>query len=197
MTGNTKPGVTATDLVLTIVEMLREHGVVGKLVEFYGEGLDNLSLADRATIANMGPEYGATSGFFPVDEVTLGYMRVTGRDEAVIDRVREYNKAQGLFREPGASAPRYSEYASLDMSTVEPCISGPKRPQDRIALTAAKVTFHDNLTQVLNVTPSAPKPAQEVSAQSELSLIHISEPTRPERISYAVFCLKKKKDFQD
>jgi aconitate hydratase len=167
LTGKTKPGVTATDLVLTIVEMLREHGVVGKLVEFYGEGLDNLSLADRATIANMGPEYGATSGFFPVDEVTLGYMRVTGRDESIIDRVREYNKAQGLFREPGATPPRYSEYVSLDMSTVEPCISGPKRPQDRIALTAAKAKFHDNLTQILNVTPTADKPAKVTNDQAD------------------------------
>ena len=166
LTGQVKPGVTATDLVLTIVELLREHGVVGKLVEFYGEGLDKLSLADRATIANMGPEYGATSGFFPVDEVTLDYMRTTGRDEALIDRVRAYNKAQGLFREPGAPAPRYSEYVSLDMSTVEPSISGPKRPQDRIALAAAKSTFHDNLTGVLKVTPAAARPEKgsEVSA---------------------------------
>jgi aconitate hydratase len=144
LTGSLQPGVTATDMVLTIVELLRGHGVVGKLVEFYGEGLDCLSLADRATIANMAPEYGATSGFFPVDEETLNYMRTTGRSEKLIETVRTYCKAQGLFRDESVQQ-RYSESNHLDLSTVKPCISGPKQPQQRIELDAAKQTFYANV----------------------------------------------------
>ncbi len=140
LTGALKEGVTATDLVLRVVEMLRQHGVVGKFVEFYGPGLDTLPLADRATIGNMAPEYGATCGFFPVDGETLRYMKTSGRDEGCIALVEAYAKAQGMWR--GADYdPIYSSTLDLDMVTVEPAISGPKRPQDRILLTEAAPTF--------------------------------------------------------
>ncbi|RMF36526.1 MAG: aconitate hydratase AcnA, partial [Alphaproteobacteria bacterium] len=140
LTGALSEGVTATDLVLRVVEMLRQHGVVGKFVEFHGPGLDHLPLADRATIANMAPEYGATCGFFPVDGETLRYLRVTGRDEARIALVEAYARANGLWR--GADYdPVYSSTLELDMGSVEPSISGPKRPQDRIALKDAAATF--------------------------------------------------------
>ncbi|MCK5920429.1 MAG: aconitate hydratase AcnA, partial [Methylococcales bacterium] len=138
LTGEIKEGVTATDLVLTIVEILREKGVVGKFVEFYGDGLDDLSLADQATIANMAPEYGATCGIFPIDQATLDYLYLSGRDEAQIALVEAYARAQGMYRESGAPDAEYSDVVELDMSTVETSIAGPKRPQDRIALTDAK-----------------------------------------------------------
>ncbi len=154
LTGRLQAGVTATDLVLTVVELLRNHGVVGKLVEFFGPGLDHLSLADRATLANMAPEYGATTGFFPVDEETLAYLASTGRSPAQVDLVERYCKEQGLFRSRGVT-PRYSEVTSLDISTVEPCISGPKRPQDRIALKSAQQTFHRDLAGVFGVDTTA------------------------------------------
>ncbi len=145
LTGEMIEGTTATDLVLKVVEMLREKGVVGKFVEFYGEGLDRLPLADRATIANMAPEYGATCGFFPIDGETLRYMRNTGRDEDRIALVEAYAKANGLWR--GADYdPIYTETLHLDMSTIVPAISGPKRPQDFVALTQAKSAFADEMT---------------------------------------------------
>ncbi|MDR5867174.1 aconitate hydratase AcnA [Halomonas koreensis] len=133
LTGKLREGITATDLVLTVTQMLRSRGVVGKFVEFYGDGLADLPLADRATIANMAPEYGATCGFFPVDDETLHYMRLTGRDEAQIALVEAYCKAQGLWREPGHE-PIFSDTLALDMSEVEASLAGPKRPQDRVAL---------------------------------------------------------------
>jgi aconitate hydratase len=140
LTGHLKEGLTATDLVLRVVELLRKKGVVGKFVEFYGEGLDHLPLADRATIGNMAPEYGATCGFFPVDNETLRYMRVSGRDEDRIALVEAYARENGFWR--GADYdPVYTDTLHLDMSTVEPSISGPKRPQDRIALAQAAPTF--------------------------------------------------------
>ena len=140
LTGALVEGVTATDLVLRVVEMLRQHGVVSKFVEFYGEGLDHLPLADRATIANMAPEYGATCGFFPIDDETLRYLRVSGRDEDRIALVEAYAKENGFWR--GADYdPVYSSTLELDMGTVEPAISGPKRPQDRIVLSAAAEAF--------------------------------------------------------
>ena len=144
LTGKLPEGATATDLVLTVVEMLRARGVVGKFVEFFGEGLDQLPLADRTTIANMAPEYGATCGIFPIDAESIGYLRLTGRPESQIALVEAYARAQGLFREPGGRAADYSDTLVLDMGTVEPCISGPKRPQDRITLREAKsvVTGH-------------------------------------------------------
>jgi aconitate hydratase len=133
MSGVLQEGVTATDLVLTVVEMLRKHGVVGKFVEFFGTGLDGLPVADRATIANMAPEYGATCGFFPVDDETLKYLRLTGRDAGQIDLVERYNKAQGLWRDDNSDIV-YSSRLKLDLGDVVPSLAGPKRPQDRVAL---------------------------------------------------------------
>ena len=145
LTGKLPEGATATDLVLTVVEMLRAKGVVGKFVEFFGDGLDNLPLADRTTIANMAPEYGATCGMFPIDSESIEYLRLTGRAEAQIALVEAYARAQGLFREPGDRAAEYSDTLVLDMGTVEPCISGPKRPQDRITLREAKTVVAGHL----------------------------------------------------
>ncbi|MCL4674526.1 MAG: aconitate hydratase AcnA, partial [Pararhodobacter sp.] len=140
LTGQMVEGTTGTDLVLKVVQMLRKHGVVNKFVEFYGEGLDNLPLAQRATIANMAPEYGATCGFFPIDGETLRYLRQTGRDEARVALVEAYAKENGLWRDADY-APIYTDTLSLDMSTVVPAISGPKRPQDFIALDDAASSF--------------------------------------------------------
>ncbi len=139
--GELPPGTTATDLVLTVTQMLRQHGVVGKFVEFYGPGLQRLSLADRATIANMAPEYGATVGLFPVDDETLAYLEQTGRKKAVIDRVRTYNEAQGTYYTSTAAEPHFSEQLTLDMGSVEPSLAGPTRPQDRVPLPAMKSSF--------------------------------------------------------
>ncbi|MGP2923449.1 aconitate hydratase AcnA [Serratia bockelmannii] len=133
LTGKLCEGITATDLVLTVTQMLRKHGVVGKFVEFYGDGLADLPLADRATIANMSPEFGATCGFFPVDDVTLGYMKLSGRSAEQIALVEAYAKAQGMWRNPG-DEPVFTSSLALDMSTVEASLAGPKRPQDRVAL---------------------------------------------------------------
>ncbi len=144
LTGSLKPGTTATDLVLTVTQILRKHGVVGKFVEFYGDGLDSLTLADRATIANMAPEYGATMGFFPVDGGTIEYLRASGRSADQCALVEAYCRAQGLFRLDGAD-PEYSEQLELDIGTVEPSLAGPKRPQDRIALSAMKRRFNEAL----------------------------------------------------
>ncbi|HRQ28412.1 aconitate hydratase AcnA, partial [Hyphomicrobium sp.] len=141
LTGALKEGVTATDLVLTVTQMLRKKGVVGKFVEFYGAGLNNLTLADRATIANMAPEYGATCGFFPVDSETLNYLVISGRDAHRISLVEAYTKAQGLFRTPDAADPVFTDTLSLDLSTVGPSLAGPKRPEGRIALSDVKAGF--------------------------------------------------------
>ncbi|ANG95048.1 aconitate hydratase 1 [Brucella pseudogrignonensis] len=134
LTGKVKEGVTATDLVLTVTQMLRKKGVVGKFVEFFGEGLDNMTLADRATIANMGPEYGATCGFFPIDTETLNYMNTTGREEDRIALVEAYSRAQGMWREAGSEDPVFTDILELDMGDVVPSMAGPKRPEGRIAL---------------------------------------------------------------
>ncbi|WP_416425853.1 aconitate hydratase AcnA [Pseudomonas sp. App30] len=142
LTGKLKEGITATDLVLTVTQMLRKKGVVGKFVEFYGDGLADLPLADRATIANMAPEYGATCGFFPVDEVTLDYLRLSGRPEATVKLVEAYTKAQGLWRLPGQE-PLFTDSLALDMGTVEASLAGPKRPQDRVALPKVAQAFSD------------------------------------------------------
>src|SRR5690606_35686972 len=138
LTGQLPEGATGTDLVLRVTQMLRERGVVGKFVEFYGTGLSNLPLAVRATIANMSPEYGATCGFFPVDEQTLRYLRFTGRDDALVDLVSEYCIAQGLFRTDDTPDPQFSDTLELDRGEVQPAIAGPRRPQDRIDLGNAK-----------------------------------------------------------
>ena len=141
LTGSLKEGATATDLVLTVTQMIRERGVVGKFVEFSGSGLSSLSLADRATIANMCPEYGATVGFFPTDEETIAYLRGTGREAEHVDLVEQYSKSQGLFRTDDAPEPRFSDLLELDIGTVEPSLAGPKRPQDRVLLADMKSSF--------------------------------------------------------
>jgi len=145
LTGRLREGVTATDLVLTVTQQLRKKGVVEKFVEFYGPGLGAMSLADRATIANMAPEYGATCGFFPVDGETLAYLRRTGRPRGLVDLVERYGKEQGLFRTDGLPDPIFSDSLSLDLGDVEPSLAGPKRPQDRVPLKKMKSSFHDAL----------------------------------------------------
>jgi aconitate hydratase len=146
LVGRLPEGTTATDLVLTVTQMLRKKGVVEKFVEFYGPGVAEMSLADRATIANMAPEYGATCGFFPVDSETLAYLRRTGRSPAEVDLVERYSKEQGLFRTETTPEPVFTETLELDLATVEPSLAGPKRPQDRVALSAMKASFRKALT---------------------------------------------------
>jgi aconitate hydratase len=141
LVGKLQEGVTATDLVLNVTNILRTKGVVGKFVEFFGEGLDSLSLANRATISNMAPEYGATCGIFPIDKETLNYLQLSGRDEEQIELVEKYAKEQGIFRDKNSVDPEFSEIVELDISGVEPTIAGPKRPQDKILLKEAKVSF--------------------------------------------------------
>ena len=145
ITGKSMPGVTATDVTLRIVELLREHGCVGKFVEFHGSGLSNLSLPDRATIANMAPEYGATCGFFPVDEITLDYLLLSGREDDHVENVRRYLKAQGLFRTDSTRSPNFTTSLSLNLSTVTPSMAGPKRPQDRVSLSEMKSHWRESL----------------------------------------------------
>lgn len=154
LTGKLREGMTATDLVLTVTQMLRKHGVVGKFVEFYGDGLADLPLADRATIANMSPEYGATCGFFPIDEVTLNYLRLTGRPAEVVERVEAYSKAQGLWREPGHE-PEFTDTLHLDMNEVEPSLAGPRRPQDRVSLAEVNGAFNELLDLQVSPVPEA------------------------------------------
>jgi aconitate hydratase len=148
LTGRMPEGTTATDLVLTITEALRKHGVVGKFVEFYGNGLQHLTIADRATLGNMCPEYGATVAIFPVDEMTLDYLRLTGRDPAHVRLVEDYARAQGLFRTEAQADPVYSETLPLDLSTVVPSLAGPRRPQDRVSLSKAKASFATALPEL-------------------------------------------------
>lgn len=147
LTGALSEGVTATDLVLTVTQMLRSHGVVGKFVEFFGAGLSQLPLADRATIANMAPEYGATCGFFPVDQVTLDYLRLSGRSSEVIDLVESYSKEQGLWRTDDLSDPQYTAVLELDLASVRPSLAGPKRPQDRVLLEEMRTATEGVLPQ--------------------------------------------------
>ena len=156
LSGAIPAGATATDVVLTITEMLRAHGVVGKFVEFYGEGVAEVPLANRATIGNMSPEFGSTAAIFPIDEVTLDYLRLTGRSEERVRLVEAYTKAQGMWHDP-AREPVYSEYLELDLSTVVPSIAGPKRPQDRIVLSRAKESFQEVLPAYAS-QPSNPTP---------------------------------------
>ena len=146
LTGTLRPGVTATDMTLRIVEMLRAHGVVSKFVEFHGAGLAALTLPDRATIANMAPEYGATCGFFPVDEITLEYMLLSGRDPEHVENVKRYLSAQGMFYTSDSATPEFTSNLSLDLGDVEPAMAGPKRPQDRVDLSAMKSHWRDSLT---------------------------------------------------
>ncbi|NUL25646.1 aconitate hydratase AcnA [Streptomyces lunaelactis] len=175
LTGELKPGTTATDLVLTITEMLRKHGVVGKFVEFYGEGVAATSLANRATIGNMSPEFGSTAAIFPIDDETLKYLRLTGRSAQQVALVEAYAKAQGLWLDPAAE-PDFSEKLELDLSTVVPSIAGPKRPQDRIILANAKEQFAQDVRNYVDNDDEAGKesfPASDAPAE------HNGVPTRP------------------
>ncbi len=149
LSGSLPEGATATDLVLTVTQMLRKKGVVGKFVEFYGPGVSALALTDRATIANMAPEYGATMGFFPVDDETLAYLRFTGRDEALVALVEAYCKEQGLFLTADSPEPRFSDRVELDLSAVEPSLAGPRRPQDRVPLASSRKTYRKSLVEML------------------------------------------------
>jgi aconitate hydratase len=179
LTGRLPEGSTATDLVLTVTQMLRKHGVVEKFVEFFGEGIASLSLPDRATIANMAPEYGATIGFFPVDDVALDYMRQTSRPAALVDLVERYCKENMLFWTPGAPAPEFTSVLELDLSTVQPSLAGPKRPQDRVLLKDMKQSFRTALTapqgnQGLGVD------AAKAGATAEVTLGTESHPDGPD-----------------
>src|SRR5688500_7423163 len=148
--GELREGITATDLVLTVTQMLRAKGVVGRFVEFYGPGLNSLSLADRATIANMAPEYGATCGFFPIDERTCEYLRLTGRDDARIELVEAYCKAQGLWRDDSSPEPVFTDTLELEMTSIEPSLAGPRRPQDRVLLADVDDQFNAELETTYN-----------------------------------------------
>jgi len=159
LSGRLREGATATDLVLTITEMLRKHGVVGKFVEYFGPGLQDLPLADRATIGNMSPEYGATCGIFPIDRETLTYLRLTGRPDEQIALVEAYAREQGMFHDANTPEAEYSELLSLDLATVEPSLAGPKRPQDRVALSQAKDSFEKALPSLIK-----PKAAAKAAA---------------------------------
>ncbi len=167
LTGSLPEGATGTDLVLTIVQMLREHGVVGKFVEFHGDGLDQLSIGDRATIANMAPEYGATCGLFPIDAETVNYLRLTGRDEHLSDRVEAYAKEQGMWREAGDAPVVYSESLSLDLALIEPSLAGPKRPQDRVPLREAASQFQLRLEEINQARNKSPQADLEVEIDGQ------------------------------
>lgn len=169
LTGKLREGITATDLVLTVTQMLRQHGVVGKFVEFYGDGLASLPLADRATIANMSPEYGATCGFFPIDEITLDYLRLTGREEQEIALVEAYSKEQGLWRHAG-DEPIFTSTLSLDMGTVEASLAGPKRPQDRVNLLNVPKAFKAAVELETNKKTLAQYPQVTIDNQPPFTL---------------------------
>ncbi|MGA7873590.1 MAG: aconitate hydratase AcnA [Candidatus Binatus sp.] len=154
LAGSLRPGATATDLVLTVTQMLRRKGVVGKFVEYFGPGLASLPVADRATLGNMSPEYGATMGYFPVDDQTLAYLRLTGRSDKQIQLIEAYCKAQGLFNSPDAPEPKFSDTLELDLGSVVPSMAGPRRPQDRVALTSAKSDFRRELAKEFEEHPS-------------------------------------------
>src|SRR4029077_9965228 len=153
-------------LVLTITERLRKHGVVGKFVEFFGPGLEHLTIADRAKLGNMCPEYGATIAIFPIDDMTLDYLRLTGRDESRVQLVDAYAKAQGLFRRPGDPDSVYSECIELDLRTIEPSLAGPRRPQDRVSLKQAKSSFQAALPSMM---VSSSKKGAEAGGSSHVS----------------------------
>ena len=174
LVGSLPAGTTATDLVLTVTERLRKHGVVGKFVEFFGAGLANLTLADRATLSNMCPEYGATVAIFPIDGMTIDYLRLTGRDAASVALVEAYAKAQGLYADPNAPEAAYNEVIELDLATVEPSLAGPKRPQDRVSLATAKTKFAAALPQMLaeRKTPAAASAGGGVAVATEAAIGH-------------------------
>ena len=188
LTGKLAEGATATDLVLTVTEMLRARGVVGKFVEFFGDGLGELPLADRATIANMAPEYGATCGIFPVDSETLTYLRLTGRPANLVALVEAYAKEQGMFREPGTNQAVYTDTLELDMGAVEPSLAGPKRPQDRIALKNAQVSFNSSLDAFLSEREAGSR--ARMASQGGAAAVAVEAP--PKHAAVAV----EGKDFQ-
>ena len=175
LNGKMLEGATATDLVLTITERLRKHGVVGKFVEFFGNGLEHLTIADRATLGNMCPEYGATIAIFPIDAMTLDYMRLSGREASHIDLVSAFAKAQGLYSSPGAPEPIYSEIIELDLATVEPSLAGPRRPQDRVSLKQAKSGFQSSLP-TLTVAKKTVEGAAAAVASAVSSASAVAEP---------------------
>ena len=156
LTGRLAAGATATDLVLTVTEMLRAHGVVGKFVELYGAGLSSLSLADRATISNMSPEFGATATMFPIDDETLRYMEMTGRPPETIALAEAYATAQGMFRTDDSPDPEFDETLALDLASVEPSLAGPRRPQDRVALGSVAGEFREAYAEGLEQNGGAP-----------------------------------------
>jgi aconitate hydratase len=170
LTGAMLEGATATDLVLTITERLRKHGVVGKFVEFFGSGLEHLTIADRATLGNMCPEYGATIAIFPIDEMTLDYLRLTGRDESRVELVEAYARAQGLFREAHAPDSVYTETIELDLGTIEPSLAGPRRPQDRVSLKQAKSSFNAALSSLMVSAKKAAAPSVATSAEGGVAV---------------------------
>src|ERR1700728_1430941 len=174
LTGKLREGATATDLVLTVTEMLRKHGVVGKFVEYFGPGLQELPLADRATIANMSPEYGATCGIFPVDKESLKYLKLSGRSAEQIALVEAYCREQGLFHDDKTPEAEYSELLSLDLATVEPSLAGPKRPQDRVVLAQAAESFQKALPSLLK-----PKSSAKTAAPIYLQIPGLAKEARP------------------
>ena len=175
LTGSLPEGATATDMVLTVTQMLREYGVVGKFVEFFGSGIQALSVPDRATISNMSPEYGATMGFFPIDQVTLKFLRRTGRDENLIQLVEHYTKEQGLFLTSGAPEPQYLDTLTLDLGDVVPSVAGPKRPQDRIPIPELGQSFRTSFT-----APAGPQGfgRQEANLNRSITSDELSDPLR-------------------
>jgi aconitate hydratase len=180
LSGTMLEGATATDLVLTVTERLRKQGVVGKFVEFFGTGLEHLTIADRATLGNMCPEYGATIAIFPIDAMTLDYLRLTARDASRVELVEAYARAQGIFRNPGDPEPKYTETIDIDLATIEPSLAGPKRPQDRVSLKQAKSGFQSALGSMLGASSSTQKGAEaggsaQVSAVSGAAAAMTSE----------------------
>ncbi|MGA2745358.1 MAG: aconitate hydratase AcnA [Candidatus Sulfotelmatobacter sp.] len=191
LTGRLREGATATDFVLTVTEMLRKHGVVGKFVEYFGPGLRDLRLADRATIANMSPEYGATCGIFPIDKETLRYLKLTGRSEDQIALVEAYSREQGLFHDEKAPEAEYSELLSLDLATVEPSLAGPKRPQDRVVLSQAGESFNKALPSLIKPksakTTGAPTNAKTWESEGgSPAAIGVEDPNVHEHVSASV-----------
>ncbi|MEW1682384.1 aconitate hydratase AcnA [Streptomyces sp. T12] len=182
LTGELKPGTTATDLVLTITEMLRKHGVVGKFVEFYGEGVAATSLANRATIGNMSPEFGSTAAIFPIDDETLNYLRLTGRSDQQVALVEAYAKEQGLWLDPTAE-PDFSEKLELDLSTVVPSIAGPKRPQDRIVLADAKTQFAQDVRNYVKDGGDVDEASKESFPASDAPAISNGAPSHPVEVT--------------
>jgi aconitate hydratase len=191
LTGSPRDGVTATDIVLTLVQALRKHGVVEKFVEFFGPGVPALPVPDRATMANMAPEYGATCGYFPVDDGTLAFLRQTGRREADVTRVERYCKEQGLFHTADSPEPEFSSVVEFDLAAVEPSIAGPRRPQDRIPLRDSKTAFQKTLKDMFNKDPDAPTPAPGDGAVVIAAITSCTNTSNPSLLFAAGLLAKK------